>query len=326
MNEQKQTGGEGKGSLQNYIGYAASVFLIGAYVAAAFFQFGKSEKSIYAILADGITALLLGIAMARLLSLQGILKGKNSREYLSTLSLHGQAVKDIIPFIGGLDRWCEQKTADMLRILRTKILAARGLCYSDCFRDGVALGYREPDIPSELLPSEDVQTKADKLREARKKKQLKAWYKEEKARRKCYKKAASTSITPLMGSILTGSYIKVEDPFNFGKSVAEYEAGNTRNGAIYRILSSCIFGYFGVDLVKNFTLEELLYRVLQVAVAVTFGVIQLYRSYLFIVEDKRGYMIKKIDYLQMFYADCQKQEAEKEEIHGENDHNRLEDA
>lgn len=326
MNDQKNTNKQGFSTLQNYIGYASSVFLIAAYVAASFFQLGKSEKSIYTILADGVTALLLGVALARLLSLQGILKGKNSHEYLSTLALHGQAVKDIIPYIGGLDLWCERKTAEMLRILRTKILATRGLCYSDCFKDGVALGYRELEFPLEILPSENVQTKADKIREARKKKQLRAWYKEEKARRRCYKKAASASITPLMGSILTGSYIKVEDPFDFGKNVAEYETSNTRNGVIYRVLSSCIFGYFGVELVKNFTLEDLLYRAFQVAVAVTFGVIQLYRSYLFIVEDKRGYMIKKIDYLQMFYADCQNQEVEKEDTHGENDHNRLEGA
>ena len=319
MNEQKNEGAGIKGTFQNYIGYASSVFLIGAYVAAAFFQLGKSEKSLYTILADGVTALLLGVAMARLLSLQGILKGKNSYEYLSTIGAHGKAVKDIIPFIGELDAWCERKTADMLRVLRTKILATRGLCYDDCFENGVAIGYRDPEIPSELLPLDEVQTKAEKIREIRKKKRLKEWEKEEKARKKCYKKAANTSITPLMGSILTGSYIKVEDPFNFGKSVAEYEAGNTRNGAIYRILSACIFGYFGVELVKSFTLEDLLYRAFQVAVAVTFGVIQLYRSYLFIVEDRRGYIVKKIDYLQMFYADCQKkQEAEKEDEHGEN--------
>jgi hypothetical protein len=251
-----------------------------------------------------------------LLSLQGILRGKQTEEYLRTSALHAQVVNEITPFIGRLDAWCEKKTAEMLRLLRTRILLAGGLYYDDCFKDGAAKEYHGHEIPKELLPLEKVDTKAERILERRKKKQLKVWKREEAARRRCYKRAVRASITPLLSGVLTGSYIKISDPFNFGKTVAEYEASNTKNGAFIRIVSACLFGYFGVELIRDFTWEDLLYRLLQVAIALAFGVIQQYRSFLYITEEKRGHTIKKIDYLQMFLAE-QKSREEKEESHVE---------
>lgn len=305
------------GYARNYAGYAAVILLVGAYTSMALFQIGKTDKTIWQIVADATTAMLLGVAVARLLSLQGILRGKQTKEYLDTAIMHAEAVKDITPYIDRLDAWCEKKTAEMLRLLRTRILVSGGLNYDDCFEDGVAKGYVDREIPYELLPLEKVETKAEKLLEHRKVKQRKRWEKEERARRRCYKRAVRTSITPLLGGVLTGSYIKVTDPFNFGKSVAEYEAANTKNGALIRIVSACLFGYFGVELVRNFTWEDLLYRLLQVAIAIAFGVIQQYRSFLYITEEKRGNTIKKVDYLQMFLADqtaVNRKEEEKHEL------------
>lgn len=295
---------------RNNAGYFAVALLAMAYTATALFQIGKSDKSVWHIIADGTTAMLLGVAVARLLSLQGILRGKQTAGFLQTLDLHGRAVEAVVPYIAHLDSWCSKKTAEMLKLLRMQILIAGGLVYEECFdENGVAKGLPIRDVPAELLPIVGKRNKAQKILEARKAKQLRRWKKEDAARRRCYKRAVRASITPLLGGALTGSSIKTDDPFNFGKSVAEYEAANTRSGAVSRILSACLFGYFGVDLVKSFTWEELFYRLLQVAIALAFGVVQQYRSFLYVTEEKRGHIIKKIDYLQMFYADCQAQEA-----------------
>lgn len=305
------------GYAKNYAGYAAVVLLVLAYTSMALFQIGKTDKTVWQIVADGTTAMLLGVAVARLFSLQGILRGKQTVEYLQTAQLHGQVVTEIAPYIDRLDAWCEKKTEEMLRLLRTRILLSGGLCYDECFENGAAKGYAEREIPSELLPLDRVKGKAAKILERRKAKQLKRWQKEERARRRCYRRAVRASITPLLSGVLTGSYIKISDPFNFGKSVAEYEAANTKNGILIRIISACLFGYFGVELIRNFTWEDLLYRLLQVAIALAFGVIQQYRSFLYVTEEKRGHTIKKIDYLQMFLAD-QKGREEREVDHGGN--------
>ena len=295
-----------KSYARNYAGYAAVVFLALAYTLMALFQIGKSDKTVWHIVADGTTAMLLGVAVARLLSLQGILRGKQTPGYLQTMDLHGRAVEAIVPFIGKLDAWCEKKTAEMLKLLRVRILLVGGLVYEECFdENGVAKGLPIRDVPAELLPIVGKRNKAQKILEARKATQLGRWKREDAARRRCYKRAVRASITPLLGGVLTGSSIKTDDPFNFGKSVAEYEAANTRSGAVSRILSACLFGYFGVDLVKGFTWEELFYRLLQVAIALAFGVVQQYRSFLYVTEEKRGHVIKKIDYLQMFFSDME---------------------
>ena len=299
-----------KGYAKNYAGYAAVVFLALAYTLTALFQIGKSDKTVWHIVADGTTAMLLGVAVARLLSLQGILRGRQTVSYLQTLDLHGKAVVAITPFIGKLDAWCEKKTAEMLRILRTRILLSGGLTYETCFDEAGAA--KEPpvrDIPSELLPTGEKKGKAAKILEARKAKQLRRWKREDRARQRCYRRAVRVSITPLQGGSLTGSAIKTSDPFNFGRDVVEYEAANIKSGALTRILSACLFGYFGVELVKNFTWEELFYRLLQVAIALALGVVQQYKSYLYITEERRGNIIKKIDYLQMFFADMEAEKA-----------------
>jgi len=305
-----------KSYAKNYAGYAAVVILSLAYTSMALFQIGQSGKTVGQIVSDGVTAMLLGVAIARLLSFQGILKGKQTEEYIRTSMLHESAVNAIVPFIGRLDAWCERKTAEMLRLLRTRILLAGGLDYEDCFdADGSARGYLGQEIPSELLPLENVKTKAAKLLEARKRKQRRRWEKEERTRLRCYKRAERASITPLVSGVLTGSYVKTDDPFNFGKSVTEYEASNTKNGAIVRIVTACLFGYYGVELIRNFTWEDLLYRLLQVAIALAFGVIQQYRSFFYITEERRGHIIKKVDYLQMFLSDVTAEGENKKEEH-----------
>ena len=298
---------------KNSVGYLAVFFLTAVYTSTALFQLGKSDKDIWQIISEAVTSLLLGGSVARLFSLQGILLGKRSPEAMATAALHGKAVNDIVPWIGRLDAWCEKKTAEMPRMVRMRILTEHGLHYDDYFAGGAGLGYRDREIPDELLPCNEITGRAGRLLENRKRKQLKAWLTEEKRRKRCYLKAERASITPLMSGALTGSLVKTDDPFNFGKNVAEFEVENSRRGAFYRILSAALFGYFGIDLVREFSYEMLFYRLFQVALAVAFGAIQQYRSYLYIVEDKRGNMIKKIDYLQMFRADMEAEASKGEE-------------
>ena len=309
MNEEKsfeKVKANAIGFAKQNAGYMAVALLALIYIASALIQFGKSGKTIWTILADGTTALLLNVAVARLLSLQGILRGKQSGGYLATASLLAQVVKEAAPFVGRLDAWCKRKTAEALRELRERILLGGGLKYEDCFdADGVALPLPLREIPKELLPPEGKKkmSAADKLVEARRKERLKEWASSEKMRKDCYDRAVAASITPLIGNTLTGLRVKVEDPFDFGKDVPEYIVSSAKSGMIWRIVCMCVFGYFGVDLVRDFSGEVMIYRALQVAVALAFGVVQMYLSYLYVVEERRGNDIKKIDYLQMFLSD-----------------------
>ena len=321
-----------KGFAKQNGGYVAVAVLALVYTASALIQIGKSDKTVWTILADGATAMLLSVAVARLLSLQGILRGKQSSGYLATASLLAEVVRDAAPFVGKLDAWCKQKTAEALRELRERILLGGGLKYEECFdEDGVALPLPIREIPRELLPTDKKKRKmsaAERLVDARRQERLEAWEASEKLRRSCYDRAVATSIAPLVGSTLTGSRVRIEEPFDFGRDVTEYVVASTKSGLVSRVVCMCVFGYFGVDLVKDFSREELIYRALQVAVALAFGIVQMYLSYLYVVEERRGNDIKKIDYLQMFLSDAragviktqkeEKTEMKEEEKHGEN--------
>jgi hypothetical protein len=63
-----------------------------------------------------------------------------------------------------------------------------------------------------------------------------------------------------------------------------------------------IFGYFGVTLVSEVNPAVLIWNTLQIVMYVASGVLQMYSSYFWVVDEHRAGIIKKIDYLQKFKA------------------------
>ena len=61
-----------------------------------------------------------------------------------------------------------------------------------------------------------------------------------------------------------------------------------------------IFGYFGVTLVSEINLALIIWNTLQIVMYITGGVIGMYSAYMFIVDDYRMSIIRKIDQLQRF--------------------------
>ena len=61
-----------------------------------------------------------------------------------------------------------------------------------------------------------------------------------------------------------------------------------------------IFGYFGVSLVSEVNPAVLIWNTLQIVMYVSSGILQMYSSYFWVVDEHRAGVIKKIDYLQKF--------------------------
>ena len=61
-----------------------------------------------------------------------------------------------------------------------------------------------------------------------------------------------------------------------------------------------IVGYFGIALVKDADYSIIIWNTLQIVMYIFSGVIQMYSSYNWIVDEYRQSIIKKIDYLQKF--------------------------
>jgi hypothetical protein len=111
---------------------------------------------------------------------------------------------------------------------------------------------------------------------------------------------------------LTGFSGQIDDPYNFGQSTIDHETKGGRIGLITKAGTMFIIGYWGVELIQNFNYETLILRAVQIALSLAMGVIRYYRTYMYVTEEHRGKIIKKIDCLQMFEA-TMKREVDKHE-------------
>lgn len=264
---------------RNSIGYISVALVCLVYIATAFITIGKTGKTVNQIIADGTTLFLLGTAINRLLDMQGLLNGERCEKVQQTMRLHGEIVGEIAPNIDRLDEWCELQNKHAIRTGRTRILAVAGMKYDDFFDDdGVAKMF----VPNHACKND------------------KYLWKHEKLRRRCYQKAVKLKLTPLTASMLTSDGGRLQDPFYFGKTKTEYERKSSFVDMFSKIIVALLFGYYGFDLVKDFSYASLIWTALQVSILLILGVYKMYRSYNFMTDEYRSRIIKKIDHLQKF--------------------------
>lgn len=285
-----------KDFVRSSLGYFAVALISAVYIAAALIRMSETGKTVSQIIADGAMTFFMGIIINRMMELQGMLNGDSMANVKATYMEHGKAVVRISPYIERLDGWCDEKTKEMLKYLRIKALASQGMKYDMYFdADGRAKDFYAVEPPP-------------MARQAKKR-----W----KKRLKCYNHALNIKLTPLTAGGLTSEGGRAGDPFYFGRTKRQYERQSSAQDALGKILTSLFFGYYGVELILNFNPAELLYRAMQIAIFIGMGVIKMYQAYMFITDEYRGRIIKKIDHLQMFENDIlllqkqQEQEAEK---------------
>jgi hypothetical protein len=305
--QDRRIGGRIKEYILRNVGMLGIVFISLAYTATALITISRNEKTLAQIIVDGVTFLLLGVLVTRLFSLQGIMNGERDDRVMKTVTLHGETVERAEPFIDHLDAWCEVKNAQALKMQRTHILLRNGMKYEDYFdEEGIAREYVcrpfiEPMLPEPPAALSGRERDEWRLRELGKIKQAREMHdKQEAARLQFYTAALRVKLTPLSACALTGEMVRREDPFYFGRTKKEYERSSGRQDLILRVLAAIVFGFFSVELIENFSAADLVWKVLQVALAVAMGLVQMYQSHIYVTEEYRGAIIQKIDHLQMF--------------------------
>lgn len=263
--------------LKRYIGYIVVAIICLVYLATSILTIDKTGKTFLQILGDSVLVFVLGTMITQMFSLQGILLGESSEKVIATNNLHSQQVDKIADHLDKLDSWCDMKNAENLRIQRTKILKANGMKYTDYFDDeGNTLGF------------------VTKLTNSKQEKQI------EEKRYKAYMSALNLKLTQLTSSELTTETVNTEDVYDFGRTKEQYERESFLKRIISKILTSIIFGYYGVDLIKDFSWANLVWKGLQIAMFLLMGVLALYQSYSYVYYEERSRTIHKIDNLQMF--------------------------
>ncbi len=258
-------------------GYIVVALISIVYVASSLINISKSGKTVYEIIGAGVLSLIVGIMINGVFRSMGVRRGDEDERTIATNELHAKTVEEISPYIDKLDEFCERENKRALREIRTRILAREGMKYSEFFdEDGNSIGKPQFECVENGLNAD------------------------QKVKEKTYKKALRVKLKPLMSSNLTSDGVKASDPFDFGKSKREFTVQRNASDVIIKLLMAIIFGYFGVSLSSEINVASLIWNGLQIVLYVTGGVIQMYNSYMWIVDDYRGSVVKKIDYLQKF--------------------------
>lgn len=264
---------------KNNAGYLVVALVSLVYISTAIIQMGKTGKTIGQILTDGAVTFFLGFCINRIFEAQGFMNGDRDEKVTATIRLHGEIVEKISPSIDKLDAWCSEQNLQNLKLQRTKVLAQEGMKYDDYFgEDGEAKGY----VIDETKMKNSYQRSF------------------EKKRLKCYKRALRLKLTPIIANELTSEGGKQTDPFYLGKTKAQYEKKTSASNIISKVATACIFGYFGVELVSDFNVSDLVWTALQVCTFLITGVMNMYKAQMFVTDEYRGRVIKKIDILQKF--------------------------
>lgn len=265
--------------LKKNIGYMVVGLVSAIYIATSVITMGKTGKTFGEIMADGAVVLFLGVFVNRIFDLQGMMNGDREEMVQETIRLHGEAVVRVSPYLDRLDKWCEEKNEEALKMQRTKILASEGMRYDDYFdeKGGAKLFVVNKDrLKDKFLRGDEIK------------------------RLRCFRKALRLKLTPLTASGLTSEGGKKQDPYYLGRTKSQYERGATISDVITKVIIACLFGYYGAELVQDFSYADLIWKALQIGIFFITGVIKMYQSYMFVVDEYRGRIVKKIDNLQMF--------------------------
>jgi F0F1-type ATP synthase assembly protein I len=269
-------------------GYLAVLMVSLAYIAGSFLLISTTGKSVYEIIAGGIISMIVGILINGVFRSLGLRRGEEDERTISTSNLYAQAIDSVVCHIDKLQDFCDEENVRALSTIRKKILARAGMKYSDCFdEDGTVKSF-------------DYELYSDTEIENASKRKRRKYLKVNSQRKRAYNKAVNVKIKLLSPATLTSDDAKENDPFNFGKSKKEYSTQRNLSDMISRILMAIIFGYFGVSFVSEVNPALLIWNTMQIIMYITSGIIQMYSSFAYIVDEHRQSVIKRIDYLQKF--------------------------
>ena len=273
-------------------GYVVVVLVSALYVASSLINVSKSGKSVYEIIATGVLSLIVGVMINGAFRSIGVRRGDEDERVIATNQLHAKTVEEITPYIESLDEFCDRENKRAVREIRMRILMREGMKYSDYFDENGASKYNEVATNVAVKSAEQMKSQGDEIPSQNEGM--------DKVKYKAYRRALRVKVKPLVSSNLTSDGVKANEPFDFGKSKREFTAQRSAGDVLVKLIMAVLFGYFGVSLASEVNVASVIWNGLQIVLYITGGVIQMYNSFMWVVDDYRGSVVKKIDYLQKF--------------------------
>lgn len=267
--------------LKQYFGYLVIALVCSIYIARGIITIEETGKTVGQILGDGFLALFVGLFINSVFGLQGMMDGDRNEKVIATNLAHAKIVDKIAPHIDKLDEWCDKKNKEALKTARVRVLSAFGLKYEDCFdEEGVAKELPLCKLNMKSMTREERKITRDKI--------------------KCFRKACKIKLTLLTTNSLTSEGGRDYDPYYLGQTKRQYKRKTIFTDLFSKIGLAVIFGVYSAKFVKEFSWAFLIWTGIQVVLFLIMGVIKLYTNYMFVTDEYRGRVIKKIDNLTKF--------------------------
>lgn len=272
-----------KGFLKNYILYLAVLGISLFYIATSLIRLVGTGKTIFEIVADGITFFILGVLINMLMGLQGMMNGEREDLVIATKTRHRELVGLLIPLMTSLKRFCEVKNKQALADERRKRLSMEGFRYEWVFD--------EDGLPVPLyIPDGMEKSERKKLKRLR-------------------RKLLHLKLTPLTPEVLISDEGKTNDPYYFGRTKTEYERQSVRRDVLFKIVIATGVGFVGVRFIE-FNWAELIWTCLQSASLIGFGLLKMFQSQNFVKGEYRERIEKKVNTLLEFQLYAKKENKE----------------
>lgn len=266
-------------AIRQYIGYIVIFLTSVVYVLTAVIRIDATGKTIPQIIGDSAVIFFLGVFFNRLFGVQGIQRGESDPRVVAAKELHGDAVMRIADRIDKLDEWCEIENAKNLKIQRTKILAKAGLTYDECFdSDGVALA-------KEFKAGKGTPRYIKRA---------------ERAKKRAFRKSRRLKLTILSAGLLTSEGGRTDDPFFLGRTKGQHNRSAGIKDILSKIGVAIVFGYYGIQILEEISYAQFIWHLLQILVLLVMGVVKMYDSYFYMVDEYKNRLVKKADFLQKF--------------------------
>ena len=279
-----------------YIGFAGVAIVCVVYVWSAFVDLEETGKSVRAIILDGSAAFVGGICMQNLFLTLARIHGHREQRVMEAEETHSGAVKDIMDAGGmeALNIWCCAENIKNKKNQRIRILADAGLSYDQCFNaDGTP-----KDFTPSRIPFREILTRGFRM-----------WFLSRRIaamQAKAFRRAVFIRLTELSAGVLTGGGRRGNDPFYMGRDEVEYSKQKTIGGAVSKLGTGIVFGYYCMDMIVNFSIPVLLGRIGETLWLLVLGNLTFIGAMMYMTGEFRERLLSMTSHLKRFMSEKMK--------------------
>lgn len=253
------------------------------YVITGMIAIKESGKTLIEIVGESLIVFTFSFFIIESFSLQGILNGKQNVVFLNALKKHSDIKSTVMQKSELLNEWVNNKNFTFLNQVKNEFLINYGLSLEK--------------INTENF---DISVLTEK-------------------QKKAISKANRIKISKLTMVQLLNENSKKNDPLYLGKNIQSYMKDSNISTIFTKVIFTLIFGYFSTSFI-SFSIADIIWKLLQIVFFIIVGIIEYYKSYMFICGDYVEVLNKKTDFLNEYieYVDKINGGSKNEEIKQEN--------